>query len=155
MRYPCLILTLLFILMLGMSALYSCHSKAHQKHNDSTQSAYISQMPPKLAGNDKNDTLAILQVKQLPEVKELERRILYNRDTTHHIVLAVEKRPDSKFKYYKVLVGDKGRDTFQPIFHFYVDPKNSSMFYYDAPSDSVFTLEQWRKSGKDWIKGSH
>jgi hypothetical protein len=109
-------------------------------------------MPPKLAGNDKNDTLAILQVKELPEVKELDRRITFNRDTTHYIVLTVEKRPDSKFKYYKVLVGDKGRDTFQPIFYFYVDPKKFSVFYYDAPSDSVFTLEQWRKSGKDWIK---
>jgi hypothetical protein len=152
MRYPYLILTPLFILMLGMSTLYSCHSKAHQKHNDSTQSAYTSGMPPKLTGSDKHDSIAIQQVKQLPEIKELQRRITFNRDTTHHIVLSVEKRPDSRFKYYKVLVGDKGPDTFQLIFHFYVDPKMLSVFYYDAPSDSVFTLEQWRKSGKDWIK---
>jgi hypothetical protein len=152
MRYPYLILTPLFILMLGMTALYSCHSKAHSKHNDSTQSAYSAQMPPELPGSDAHDTIAMNQVRQLPEVKELERRITYNRDTTHQIVLAVEKKPDSRFKYYKVLVGDKGRDTFQPIFHFYVDPKMLSVFYYDAPSDSVFTLEQWRKSGKDWIK---
>ena len=144
-------IALLFVFLAGISIVYSCHSKAHAKHNDSMQNAYTAQMPSKLPGNDKRDTLIMQQVKQLPEIKELERRILYNRDTTHHIVEAVEKRPDSKFKYYKVVVGDKGSDKFQPIFRFYVDP-NLSVFYYDAPSDSVFTLDQWRKSGKDWIK---
>lgn len=155
MQYQAYIrIVLLFMLIAGMSIVYSCHSKAHAKHNDSTQSVYTAKMPPKLLGNDKQDTPMMQRVKQLPEVKELERRITFNRDTTHHIVFSVEKRPDSRFKYYKVLVGDKGRDTFQPIFHFYVDA-NLTVFYYDAPSDSVLTLDQWRKSGKDWIKSAH
>jgi hypothetical protein len=152
MRYRSSIgIILLLQFSAGASIVYSCHSKVPEKRYDSIQNVYTVKLPPKPPGSDKHDTLMMQQVHQLAEVKELERRITYNRDTTHHIVLAVEKRPDSKFKYYKVVVGDKGPDKFQPIFRFYVDP-NLSVFYYDAPSDSVFTLDQWRKSGKDWIK---
>jgi hypothetical protein len=151
---PFIKIILLLILTTGISIIYSCHSKTRAKRNDSVQNTYAAQMPPKLPGSDRNDTIAMQQVKQLSEVKELERRNAYNRDSTQHIVEAVEKRPDSKFKYYKVVVGDKGPDKFQAIFHFYVYPKTWSVFYYDVSSDSVFTLDQWRKSGKDWIKGS-
>ena len=156
MQYqPFKIVLPLFVLFAALSITYSCHSKVRTRRTDSIQSAYTAQMPPKLPGGDKDDTIAMQQVKQLPEIRELERRNAYNRDSTQHIVLAVEKRPDAKFKYYKVVAGNKGPDKFQAIFHFYVDPKTSSVFYYDAPSDSVFTLDQWRKSGKDWIKGTH
>lgn len=141
----------LFMFSIGISIIYSCH-RQRARSIGSIQKPDTAQMPPKLPGSDKNDTVAMQQVKQLPEIKELKRRILYNRDSTHHIVLAVEKRPDAKFKYYKVVVGDKGPDKFQAIFHFYVDPGASSVCYFDAPSDSVFSLDQWRKSGKDWIK---
>ena len=93
-------------------------------------------------------------VGNLPEVKNLAARFnKENSDTSHHFAMNVPQGPGKDFKYYWVRVGEDTPDHFATWEHFYVDPKDFTVYYYDVLSDSVMTINQWRKSGKDkWYK---
>jgi hypothetical protein len=106
------------------------------------------------ADSERNDSIAFAQIEKLPEYKHMEedfdKRI---KDTAYHFTVLLNQEPDTSFKYYWMKVGTDGPDRFSTWEHFYVDPHNWSVYHYDTASDSILSIAQWRKSGKDdWLK---
>ena len=134
----------IFIILSGLSLFYSCNTN-HKNNFISTNSHRTA----KSADSIKNDSIAMAQIEKLPEFKKLRERFNnLNHDTSNHFLVMVAEEPDTALKYYWVKVGEANPNSFHAWAHFYVDPKNLAVSYYDTVSDSLFTLEEWRKSGK-------
>jgi hypothetical protein len=147
--------TLISIIFIAtIFAMSSCQSKVKKTVSIKVDSIQKPKqvMPASKAqvDSDKYADSAMDVVEKLPEVKYLLARFnKENKDTTHHFALNVPKAPGKDFKYYWVRVGEDTPDHFATYEHFYVDPKDFTVYYYDVTSDSVLTIDQWRKSGKD------
>ena len=54
--------------------------------------------------------------------------------------------PNKETDYFWIQVGFSTSYRFEPIYNFYVSPKNCNVFFYDTTNDSVIKVEDWRKS---------
>ena len=99
--------------------------------------------------DEKTDSVVQSLIERLPEFKILDARFKKKLDLSHHLTLFTTQRPDSSFKFYWVQAGDDNPDRFEPWYNFYVNLKDSTVLFYDTVSDSILTMQQWRKSGKD------
>lgn len=139
--------------MAGITIINSCHTNnqkvAKQLPYTVAKGGWLNLSPKTTADSDRNDSIAIAQVDNLPEVKNLMKSFKKtNKDTTVHMAVLLAQRPDKSLNYYWIKVGMDGPYMFQTLMHFYVDPKDLSVRYYDPASDSTFTLAEWRKSSK-------
>jgi hypothetical protein len=80
-------------------------------------------------------------ISELPEVIKLEQR--YNIDGNKSIVLV--ECPNSNFNYFWVQVGVSTENRFEPIYNFYLTPKNHLIYFYDTENDTIITLADWQK----------
>lgn len=138
----------------------SCHSKANKTDRKAIdtpgKTVLAKQLLKAKADTERYEDSALTVVEKLPEVKTLKARFdKQNLDTSHHFALLLGRKPDTSFKYYWVEVGDDTPVRFETYENFYVDPKSFIVYYdyYDVVSDSVsvLTIDQWRKSGKDYL----
>lgn len=122
--------------------IFSCNtnSKNHAEHDNPTRS---------VAYDEKTDSSVNSLIERLPEFKNLELRFKEKLDLSHHLALFSNRRPSAGFRFYEMQAGDDNPDRFEPMYDFYVDLKDSAVFFHDTISDSVLTISQWRKSGKD------
>jgi len=106
------------------------------------------------ADSDRYVDSAMSVVWDLPEVKNLSRWFYKQQpDTSHHFALDVPDGPHKDFNYYWVRVGEDTPDHFGTYENFCVSSKDFTVYHYNESGDSVITIDQWRKSGKDkWYK---
>jgi hypothetical protein len=147
------------ILFLAMfSSIYSCQLKVKKTEKIKVDSIKrpnpVKPVSKARIDSDKYADSAMTVVENLPEIKALSDRFnKENKHTSHHFALNVAQGPGKDFKYYWVRAGEDTHDHFAAYEHFYVDPKDFTIYYYDVVSGSVMTIDQWRKSGKDkWYK---
>jgi hypothetical protein len=134
----------IFLILSGL--IFSC------KQNAKSQSGLHKRVPNKEI-DEKKDSVATALVECLPEFKNLGLRFKKTLNSSHHLALLITQRPESSFKFYCVQAGDDNPDRFEPLYNFYVNLKDSSVFFYDTVADSVLTMQQWRKSGEDDLLG--
>jgi len=146
-----------FILLTVIFAICSCQTKVKKIVNiksDSIQKPKpINRISKAEADSDKYVDSAMTAVEKLPEIRNL-RIWFYNMkpDTSHHFALNVPEGPRKDLNYYWVRVGEDTPDHFGTYENFYVDAKSFTV-YYGVEQDSMLTIKQWRKSGKDkWYK---
>jgi hypothetical protein len=145
------ILTVLFALAV---VTWSCGNHTAEKTKGPDTVAGYIRHPKTMADSDKNDSLAMAQVEQLPEFNNMLKWYQQaNKDTSRHISVIISQEPTKGFGYYWVKVGEDAPGHFTDMEHFYVDTAHLAVHYLDMEYDSVLTLSQWRKSGKDkWLK---
>lgn len=82
----------------------------------------------------------------LPEVKELSKIIEKKSNGTRHMSVMIRETPqENDGKYYWVQVGINNEFRFETSYNFCVFPTNFSIQYYDTASDTILTLDAWRK----------
>ena len=124
--------------------LFTCYGKGirlqtHYKKNNDTDREYNSvSIVVDCLGADE----AINIVSKLKEVIELER--YYKVKGRKAIVLM--QSPNKETPYFWIQVGFSTSYRFEPIYNFYISPKNGSVFFYDTMTDSIIKIEDWRKN---------
>ena len=114
--------------------LFACHGKqTHYKRECSSVSIAVDSL-----GVDE----AMDVVGKLKEVVELE----HHRKTKGRKAIVQMQFPDKTTPYFWIQVGFSTSYRFEPIYNFYVSPKNGSVFFYDTMTDSIITIEDWRMS---------
>jgi hypothetical protein len=143
----------LFVLIVCL-AVAACNSNKPKAVKKVDTVAGYAQHPKTAADSDKNDSIAIAQVQQLPEFNRIFKWCqTTNKDTSRHFAVTIGQEPSEGFNNYWIRIGEDTPDHFVDIEQFYVDSKNLSVHYLDPVTDSAMTIEQWRKSGKDkWVK---
>jgi hypothetical protein len=130
--------------LIGFLLFGSCQQNSKSKKPPST--AHAAEQRKHLDSLIK-DSFVMAQVENLPEYKALKRQFLkLNHDTSNHFAVLLAARPNSSIRYYSVKLGENNAYRFHTWEQFYVDPKNLTITYYDIISDSVLTLNQWRKT---------
>ena len=114
--------------------LFACHGKqTHDKREYSSVSIAVDSLGVDEAMNVDG---------KLKEVVELER----HRKTKGRKAIVLIQSPDKTTPYFWIQVGFSTSYRFEPIYNFYVSPKNGSVFFYDTMTDSIITIEDWRMS---------
>jgi len=145
---------ILAVLFAVVAATWSCSSHTVGKNNKADTVAGYIHHPKTAVDSNKNDSIAMAQVEQLPEFNNILKWYQQeNKDTSRHISVVIAQEPVKGFGYYWVKIGEDTPDHFVDMEHFYVDTAHLAVHYLDIEVDSVLTLDQWRKSGKDrWLK---
>ena len=60
--------------------------------------------------------------------------------------IVLMQSPNKETPYFWIQVGFSTSYRFEPIYNFYVSPKDSSVFFYDTMTDSIIKIEDWRKN---------
>jgi len=83
---------------------------------------------------------------KLTEVKERAKYIDEQTKGKRHLKIWVADTPNlPDQKYYWIKAGEDNGTNLVTHFNFYVYPDSMRIMYYDAQSDSVLTLNKWRK----------
>jgi hypothetical protein len=136
------------ISLLILMVVSSCHTgSTKNKNRDSIKLTLNSKTA---IDSEKNDSIAIAKVTALPEFNNISKWFRRtNKDTAKRVGEIIDQEPDNKFKYYSVRVGVDGPLRFENLEYFYVDARTLSVSHLDLETDSVMSLGEWRKSGKD------
>jgi hypothetical protein len=83
---------------------------------------------------------------KLKEVKERAKYVEQQTRGERRLKVWVEDTPNLRdHKYYWIKVGEDNGTNLVTHFNFYVYPDSMRIMYYDITSDSVLTLNKWRK----------
>ena len=133
---------LIFVHISIFCILFAYHGKGlqsrHKSNNDSNKDCRTASVVVDCLEVDKVMGL----VGKLQEVRELERD--YKVKGRKAIVLMQSPKMDTP--YFWIQVGFSTVYRFEPIYNFYVSPKNGSVFFYDTMTDSIIKIEDWRKN---------
>lgn len=81
---------------------------------------------------------------KLPEVKDRQQYIEQQTKGERHLKVWFSTEPTDADKFYSVNVGEDNGTNLVTHFNFQVYPDSMRIMYYDIPSDSLLTLQQWR-----------
>lgn len=124
--------------------LFACYGKGvqlqtHYKRNNDAEKE-CSTVPIVVDSLEVDKVMDI--VSKLKEVIELER---YYKIKGRKAIILMQS-PNKETDYFWIQVGFSTSYRFEPIYNFYVSPKNGNVFFYDTTNDSVIKIEDWRKS---------
>jgi hypothetical protein len=84
---------------------------------------------------------------KFPEVQEINRQIIKNSKGKHGVSLMVSDEFDGDTSYYDFSVGDNSHEErYENIFDFILVKKTGQIKVYEPISDSIMSLEDWRKT---------
>lgn len=84
----------------------------------------------------------------LEAIPEIQKMIKDDTGKVWNLMMRTVKRPQEKFNYYWIEVGQENGQRFVTQFHFYIKPPAMDVFYLDTMTDSLYTPALWRAKGK-------
>ena len=94
------------------------------------------------------EDLILSKIHNLYEVKRKEKYIDSITNHKHGISLLILKKPSAKKQYYIVQAGYDSKIRFEPYYTFYVFRNALEVKYYDTQTDSLMSIDEWRKRSK-------
>jgi hypothetical protein len=91
------------------------------------------------------DDAVVKKVMALPEVQKGDAYIDSFSKHQHGISILIQRRPGNGVDYYWLQAGYNGDLRYEPYFNFYVYPPKLTIKFYDTVTDSVYSLEEWRR----------
>ena len=138
-----------FIVILISLCLFSCETKKNDTNKEKHDSTTFKQedILNVIIKNDNTieaDTVFNV-ICELNEVVNLEKR--YNINGNKSVI--IRETPNVNFDYFWVQVGNSNEERFEPLYNFYVTPKNYFIYFLDTQNDTIISLEDWRKT-RNW-----
>jgi hypothetical protein len=137
----------LIILLISLY-LFSCETKKDGTNNEERDKITFIQKEI-LNVSDINSTTEIDTVlniiSELNEVANLKKR----HDINGNKSIIIVETPNVNFDYFWVQVGNSNKERFEPLYNFYVTPKNYFMYFLDTLNDTIISIEDWRKT-RNW-----
>ena len=135
----------LTILLLGLF-LVSFTTSGQSKPSTSEENKKI--FSKNIKPENEDDTIYAM-IYALPEVKEQAKSIEEESKSNGHLRIEITERPkENDGKYYWVQTGVIDDFRFTPFSNFIVSPTNFEIKYYNTITDSIITLESWRRKIK-------
>ena len=131
-----------FLYINVLFALFTCNAKNTKDLNHKINR--VHKTTNVIADSSAAANKAISTVSNLQEVINLEPH--YKLKGRKAIILM--QRPNKATPYFWIQVGISTPYRFEPIYNFYVSPKNYHVFFYNTITDSITKVGDWRKEQK-------
>ncbi|EHQ24858.1 hypothetical protein [Mucilaginibacter paludis] len=131
------------LLCLQAFTITSCE---HHQKNETIKKKHTAIAKP-AASNQEDQVVSLIT--NLDEVKRKTAEVKKDSKGKRSLVTYVDSPPTGKDPYYWVKVAEDNGGSLVAYYTFAVDGKTHRISYYDVITDSVISLEQWRKTVAD------